>query len=130
MSFKVGDKIKLKKHKAKDYTYVKENKIYTIECFYGDKEIKLKELSNKICFYEEDFELEKKESVNHPSHYNEGIEAIDIIESWNLNFSLGNAIKYILRAPYKSNTLEDLRKAKWYINREIEKLEKLAKEDK
>ena len=39
-------------------------------------------------------ELEK-ETVNHPSHYNQGIEAIEIIESWDLNFSLGNAIKYI-----------------------------------
>lgn len=73
-------------------------------------------------------ELEK-ETVNHPSHYNQGIEAIEIIESWDLNFSLGNAIKYILRAPHKSNTLEDLKKASWYINREIERIEKLAKEE-
>ena len=68
----------------------------------------------------------KKETVNHPSHYNQGIEAIEIIESWDLNFSLGNAIKYILRAPHKSNTLEDLKKAEWYIKREIERIEKLA----
>ena len=70
-------------------------------------------------------ELEK-ETVNHPSHYNQGIEAIEIIESWDLNFSLGNAIKYILRAPHKSNTLEDLKKAEWYVRREIERIEKLA----
>ncbi len=69
--------------------------------------------------------LEVKETVNHPNHYNiGGIEVIDFIESWNLGFSLGNAIKYIARAPYKNNELEDLKKAKWYINREIEKLEK------
>lgn len=69
--------------------------------------------------------LEVKETVNHPNHYNVGgIEVIDFIESWNLGFSLGNAIKYIARAPYKNNELEDLKKAKWYINREIEKLEK------
>ena len=68
-----------------------------------------------------------KENVNHPSHYNQGIEAIDIIESWELNFSLGNAIKYILRAPHKSNQLEDLKKASWYILREIDRLENLAK---
>lgn len=66
-----------------------------------------------------------KETVDHPNHYNVGgIEVIDFIESWNLGFSLGNAIKYIARAPYKNNELEDLKKAKWYINREIEKLEK------
>ena len=70
----------------------------------------------------------KKENVNHPSHYNQGIEAIEIIESWDLNFSLGNAIKYILRAPYKGKPTEDLEKAKWYIERELEKLEKLAKD--
>lgn len=64
-----------------------------------------------------------KEMVNHPSHYNMGkIEVIDIIESWGLNFSLGNAIKYILRSPFKGSTLEDLKKAAWYINREIERL--------
>lgn len=69
--------------------------------------------------------LEVKETVNHPNHYNKGgIEVIDFIESWNLGFSLGNAIKYIARAPYKNNELEDLKKASWYINREIERLEK------
>ena len=65
-----------------------------------------------------------EEQVNHPSHYNQGIEAIDIIESWDLNFSLGNAIKYILRSPYKGKQIEDLEKARWYIDREIERLKK------
>ena len=65
-----------------------------------------------------------EERVNHPSHYNQGIEPIDIIESWNLNFSLGNAIKYILRSPYKGKQIEDLEKARWYIDREIERLKK------
>ena len=63
-------------------------------------------------------------NVSHPSHYNQGIEAIDIIESWDLNFSLGNAIKYILRSPYKGKQIEDLEKARWYIDREIERLKK------
>ena len=62
------------------------------------------------------------EKVNHPDHYNQGIEAIDIIESWALNFSLGNAIKYILRSPYKGKQIEDLEKARWYIDREINRL--------
>lgn len=78
----------------------------------------------------EEFEEKKEkkvEAVNHPSHYNKGIEAIDIIESWELNFSLGNAIKYILRAPHKGKQLEDLQKASWYINREIERLAKNGK---
>lgn len=59
------------------------------------------------------------EAINHPEHYNQGIEAIDIIESWNLNFSLGNAIKYILRAPYKGSKKEDIKKAIWYLEREL-----------
>ena len=70
---------------------------------------------------------EVNRNVSHPSHYNQGIEAIDIIESWNLNFSLGNAIKYILRSPYKGKQIEDLEKARWYIDREINRLEGLQK---
>ena len=65
-------------------------------------------------------------NVNHPSHYhsNSGIEVIDAIEAWNLNFSRGNAIKYIARASYKDPTkeIEDLEKARWYIDREIQRL--------
>ncbi len=60
------------------------------------------------------------ETVNHPAHYNVGkIEVIDAIESWDLNFSLGNAVKYIARADHKGKPIEDLRKALWYIEREI-----------
>ena len=62
------------------------------------------------------------ENVNHPIHYVQGIEPIDVIESWGLNFSLGNVIKYTLRAPYKGKEIEDLEKAMWYLAREIEKL--------
>lgn len=60
------------------------------------------------------------EQVNHPSHYNSGkIEAIDVIEDWRLNFSLGCVVKYICRADYKGTTIQDLEKAAWYLNREI-----------
>ena len=62
-----------------------------------------------------------KEGIEHPEHYNKGIEAIDYIESHKLNFSLGNAIKYITRCEHKEDKLNDLRKAKWYIEREIER---------
>lgn len=67
---------------------------------------------------------QSKETVNHPDHY-QGVkyEAIDIIEDFGLNFSLGNAIKYILRAGHKDPQLkkEDLRKAIWYLERELKK---------
>jgi hypothetical protein len=65
--------------------------------------------------------------VDHPDHYNKGIEAILVIESWNLNFSLGNVIKYVLRAPYKGTELEDLEKARVYLDREIARLRALQK---
>jgi len=58
---------------------------------------------------------------NHPSHYQgQKYEVIDIIEDFELNFCLGNAIKYILRAGKKGDKKEDLRKAIWYLTREIE----------
>lgn len=66
-------------------------------------------------------------NVEHPAHYNVGkIEAIDVIEDWNLSFHLGNAVKYIARAGHKDpgKTVEDLKKAIWYINRHIENSEK------
>lgn len=63
---------------------------------------------------------EVDDAVDHPNHYNKGkIEAIEIIEDWDLNFNLGNVIKYTLRAPYKGETLQDLKKAQWYLTREI-----------
>ena len=65
--------------------------------------------------------LTVKSRVDHPSHYNKGIETIDYIESWNMDFNIGNVIKYVTRAGYKDNKLEDLQKAKWYLERVIEK---------
>ncbi len=66
-----------------------------------------------------------KSTVDHPSHYNVGkIEVIDAIEDWGLNFSLGNAVKYIARADHKGKPIEDLQKARWYIEREIERRKK------
>jgi hypothetical protein len=58
--------------------------------------------------------------VNHPPHYTTGgIETIDFIEAKQLNYNLGNVVKYITRADHKGNRTEDLRKAKWYLEREI-----------
>jgi hypothetical protein len=66
-----------------------------------------------------------KEMVNHPSHYNDGkIEVIDFIEDKHLNFHRGNAVKYIARAGKKDKAkeVEDLKKAQWYIEREIKRI--------
>jgi hypothetical protein len=68
-----------------------------------------------------------KEAVNHPSHYNkiQGVECIDVVEQ--MSFSLGNAVKYIWRCEEKGNKVQDLKKAIWYLNREISKTLKLKK---
>jgi hypothetical protein len=62
------------------------------------------------------------EHINHPAHYggaDDPYEAIKVIEAWGLGFNLGNAIKYIARADRKGDAIEDLRKARWYLDREI-----------
>lgn len=68
--------------------------------------------------------------VDHPPHYggeSDPYEAIKVIEAWQLGFNLGNTLKYICRAGKKdqSKTLQDLKKAKWYLEREISNLENL-----
>ena len=62
------------------------------------------------------------DSVNHPKHYNtnpSGVECITVVE--HMSFNVGNAIKYLWRADEKGNALEDLKKAAWYVQREIER---------
>ena len=66
--------------------------------------------------------------VNHPSHYTahpSGVECIQVTEY--MNFCLGNAVKYIWRAGMKGDAIEDLQKARFYIDREIKRLEGLHK---
>lgn len=67
----------------------------------------------------------KREFVNHPEHYggeDNPYEAIKVIEAWNLDFHLGNTVKYISRAGKKEYMIQDLEKAKWYLERKIENL--------
>jgi len=73
--------------------------------------------------------MSKHDSVNHPKHYTthpSGIECIQITE--HMGFNLGNAVKYIWRADLKHNALEDLKKAQWYLSREIAKREVLVED--
>lgn len=66
------------------------------------------------------------EAVDHPSHYggaDNPYEAIKVIEAWKLGFNLGNSVKYISRHEHKGTALEDLKKARWYLDREIQRLE-------
>lgn len=69
----------------------------------------------------------KPDPVNHPPHYNKhpsGVECIVVTE--HMNFCLGNAIKYIWRAGEKGSIIEDLKKAQFYLDREIRRLEKFG----
>ena len=67
----------------------------------------------------------KDDPVNHPKHYTSeicGVECIDVVEHW--SFNIGNATKYLWRAGKKGDLIEDLKKAMWYVAREIARLEK------
>jgi len=64
------------------------------------------------------------EPVDHPSHYNQGkIEVIDAIQDWKLDFCEGNTVKYVARSKHKGKRLEDLKKARWYLDYLIKQLE-------
>lgn len=68
--------------------------------------------------------MDKDDAVNHPKHYTghpSGVECIQIVE--HMNFCRGNAVKYIWRAGDKGDEVEDLRKARWYLDREIARLQ-------
>ena len=68
--------------------------------------------------------IARREAVNHPPHYNQGtIEVIDAIEDWGLDFNAGNVVKYVARHQHKAEPLEDLKKARWYLDRLIEGFE-------
>ena len=68
--------------------------------------------------------LARREAINHPTHYNTGkIEVIDAIDDWKLDFNAGNVVKYVARHQHKAEPLEDLKKARWYLNRLIERIE-------
>lgn len=65
---------------------------------------------------------DQPEAVDHPAHYggaDNAYEAIKVIEAWELGFCLGNTVKYIARAGRKGARIEDLKKARWYLDREI-----------
>lgn len=67
-----------------------------------------------------------KEMVDHPNHYggkDNPYEAIKVIEAWELDFHLGNVVKYISRAGKKDDELQELKKARWYLDRKIQNLE-------
>jgi hypothetical protein len=91
-----------------------------VEAVWDDQIVTTPDPEPKIC-EDNATQAVDHDPVNKPSHYmsKNGIESIDVIESFDLNFNLGNATKYILRSGKKWNRIEDLRKAIWYLEREI-----------
>ena len=90
-----------------------------------EKENDVKKKGCKKCDDGKGCAPKKKEKVDHPSHYNTGkIEVIDAIEDWQLGFNDGNAIKYIARHKYKGESIQDIEKAIWYLQRYLTTLKK------
>lgn len=76
--------------------------------------------NSKAARIADDTDSHAADSINHPSHYTySAIEPIDVIEAWDLDWYLANIIKYIGRAGHKGPAIEDLKKARWYLERAI-----------
>lgn len=75
------------------------------------------------------FDMDKKnndevyDDVNHPDHYTMGIEVTDFVASWEMDWFRGNILKYVVRCPFKDHPIKDLKKAKWYLDDLIGRLE-------
>ena len=75
-------------------------------------------------FIEVDHNVIKDDNINRPPHYTMGkIEVYDFIKAWELSFAEGNVVKYVVRAPHKGRPVEDLKKARWYLDQLIKKAE-------
>ena len=118
----VADVVK-KLRVSKSYAYVVSLKMKNLKKeMVGFEPAEVKAEGSKIA-YDTGF-LDTTNMVSHPPHYTVGgIEVIDFIEAKGLGFNLGNVIKYVSRAGKKDDYLQDLQKARWYLNREIGRVE-------
>lgn len=125
--YKVKAKAKVKKHRKvtkklgrpRKVTEASENLKKLVDEYKQAKAAK-KEDWKVIDVSSSNTPLQKADPVNHPTHYKVGgIETIDFIEAKKLGYNLGNVVKYITRSDHKGNRLQDLRKAQWYLEREI-----------
>lgn len=133
-NFKVGDRVELSDIAKSEYIDFKENPhngVGTITTIDGMPPFNIRVTwSNSITNFYRPIDLQlvklevkpkpEKELVNSPDHYkSNGMEAIDVIEGFGLGFNLGNATKYILRCGKKDDAIQELKKAIWYLEREI-----------
>ena len=108
------------KNEINEFTVYSDEVFLVKEACLAAKEMQ----SGKIESTSRQEQLESKDMVNHPEHYggkDNPMEVIKIINHYNLGFELGNTIKYILRADKKENRQQDLEKALWYLQHEINK---------
>lgn len=126
MKFKVGDHVRVTISLTKYFDQVGavQDVVPDAQLPFGISGLE----SVPVWFGPDELILAEPDPVNHPSHYggeDDPYEAIKVIEAWGLGFHLGNTVKYIARAGKKSgqSLLQDLRKARWYIDRLIKKLE-------
>lgn len=104
-------------------TEASENLKRLVDEYKASKAKDKKEDWKQMGLFTSDTSIANPDPVNHPSHYKVGgIETIDFIEAKKLNYNIGNVVKYLTRADHKGNKLEDLRKAQWYLTREINSL--------
>ena len=106
----------------------------TFGLYFGVSREEIEKGAKPIENQKEETSMEKtnvSNAVEHPSYYQGKIEVIDFIEDKGLGFNLGNCIKYIARAGKKNpeKLLEDLKKARWYLNREIQRIERESTEN-
>lgn len=128
--FSVGDKVRIKDnlqytHGISEKTIANyRGKVYTISRV-NESGNTYKLMEDKVGFDWLTNMLEpddKPEMVNHPQHYAFKYEPIDVINDWGLDFNLGNTVKYIARCERKGNKIQDLEKAKFYLEDEIRRL--------
>lgn len=110
--------LSLKEAYNKGFNTAKNEALFNL-CFLDEKNKKMKEISDKYNVNDEE-----QPTISTPTHYQGTTQPIDLINAQNLNFNLGNVVKYVCRAGKKDgeNILSDLEKAKNYINYEIERV--------
>ena len=131
MKYNVGDEIRFNGTVYKIINVVDGNYVIRDEISRLDFNIPCQTIDIHAIAIKKPVEKPKESAVNHPSYYQGKIEVIDFIEDKHLGFNLGNCIKYIARAGKKSpeKLVEDLKKARWYLDREIKNVEKKKKEE-
>ena len=126
--YKTKQKAKVKKHRKvtkklgrpRKVTEASENLKKLVDEYRKAKATKKDGDWKQLGLFSSNTSMQKADPVNHPAHYKVGgIETIDFIEAKKLGYNLGNVVKYITRSDHKGNRLQDLRKAQWYLEREI-----------